>query len=57
MQESVPRNNNEEDSHMYPAEQTKLLLEVATFQRQDEADKTYSIEREADETMVGCEHR
>ena len=37
---------------MDPAEQTKLLLEVATLKRQYEANKTDQVQREADKTVV-----
>lgn len=40
---------------MYPAEQTKLLLQVSTFEREDETHETNRVQREADEAMVGGE--
>lgn len=42
---------------MDPAEQTELLLEVATLERQHEANKADQVQREADETVVRCEGR
>lgn len=40
---------------MYPAEQTELLLEVALFQRHNEAHETDSVQREADNSVIGSE--
>lgn len=40
---------------MYPAEQTKLLLQVPTFERENETHETNRVQREADEPMVGGE--
>ena len=42
---------------MDPAEQAELLLEIATLERQHEANKTDQVQREADETVVRCEGR
>ena len=42
---------------MDPAEQTELLLEVATLERQHEANKADQVQREADETVVRRERR
>lgn len=40
---------------MYPAEQTELLLEVASLQRHNEAHETNDVQHEADHTMVSRE--
>jgi hypothetical protein len=34
-----PRNNYQEQAHMYPAEEAELLLEVSSFERGDETNK------------------
>ena len=40
---------------MHPAEQTELLLEVATFERQHESDESNEVQCEADEAVIRCE--
>ena len=42
---------------MHPAEQTKLLLEVSTLERQHKANETDQVQREANETVVRREGR
>ena len=42
---------------MHPAEQTKLLLEVPTLERQHKANEADQVQREADETVVCRERR
>lgn len=42
---------------MDPAEQTKLLLEVTTLERQHKAHEANQVQRETDETVVRRERR
>ena len=51
----TPRYHNEQEGHVDPAEGSKLLLEVASLERQYEANKTHSIESETDHAMIHSE--
>lgn len=51
----TPREHNDEETHVHPAEETELRLEIALLQRHHEAHKSNDIEGEADHAMVGGE--
>lgn len=53
--DKVARDDDEEEGHVDPAEETELLLEVALFQGHDEAHEADGVEGEADDAVVGGE--
>lgn len=53
----IPRDNDEQNGHVDPAEQPELLLEITALERQDEADEAKGVEGETNESVVGRKHR
>jgi len=51
----IPREDDDEQAHVNPTEQAKLLFEITLLQRHDEAHKANSVKHEADHTVVGSE--
>ena len=53
--DSAPREDDDQKTHMHPAEQAKLLLQVPFLQRHHEAHKANDVEDETDHSMIRSE--
>ena len=48
----LPRDNNEHQTHVYPAEESKLPSQVTFLQRHDESDEPDNVQGKADDSVV-----
>lgn len=53
--DEVARNNNEQQAHVDPAEETKLSAELIAFQVRNESYEAEYVEHERNEAMMTCE--
>lgn len=53
----IPGNDNEKECHVDPAEESELLLEIASLERHHKADETKRVQSETQDTMVCSKQR
>lgn len=53
----IPRKDDDEETHVHPAEKAKLLLEISLLERHDKAHESDDVESKADHAVVRCKRR
>jgi hypothetical protein len=53
----IPRDNDQQQAHVNPTEETELLFEESTSERHNKTNEADGIECKADNSVIGSERK